>query len=140
MSDGNTVLLFQLVLDALNRCAIRRIQLSRIPAPSAKHVAISTYPMAPVPLHVPHPIFQMRPGPAVSPGSTRERVPSTHVHVHGQAHACMQSFIPACIVPRALSACSPVFCELPKRWRTNKRCLRVRLQCECGVWRDKLLR
>ena len=51
MSDENTVLLFQLVLGALNRCAIRQVQLH--PAPSAKRVAICTHLMAsPVPLHV----------------------------------------------------------------------------------------
>ena len=78
MSDGNIVLFFQLVLDALNRCAIRRIQLSRIPAPSAKHVAISTCLMAsPVPLHVISHTSLMRTEHAVRAGVCSNTPPHT---------------------------------------------------------------
>ena len=77
MSDGNTVLLFQLVLDALNRCAIRRVQLPH-PAPSAKHVAISTHLMAsPVPLHVISHTSLMRTEHAVRAGVCSNTPPHT---------------------------------------------------------------
>ena len=78
MSDVGTVLLFQLVLGALNRCAIPRIQLSRTLAPSAKHVAISTHPMAsPVPLHAIRHTSLMRTEHAVRAGVCSNTSPHT---------------------------------------------------------------